>query len=171
MQTSENFEAKNELLLTEIDQYHAVVKDFSHQSTSIKKLSITIYVSFLTLYYTVGFGDMPSMVFFIIGLAIPIFCYIYEIYIDNIRQKTRVKMNDKIVEYESYNSIVSERKRIILLVKIFFIKFPTKRCGSCCLCQCSKKCDNADFLYVNVFHGMYLIYLIEVIITIVAGVL
>ncbi len=171
MQTSDINKAKNELLLTEINQYHAVVKDFSHQSTSIKKLSITIYVSFLTLYYTVGFGKMPSIVFFIIGLSIPSFCYIYEIYIDNIRQKTRAKMNDKIVEYEAYNNIASERKKSILLLKFFLIKIPIKQCGSCCLCQPCKKCENADFLFVNVFHGMYIIYLIEALITIVSGVL
>lgn len=169
--TSEEIKARNELLLTEVDQYHAIVKDFSHQSTSIKKLSITIYVSFLTLYYTVGLGKMPLIVFFVIGLSIPTFCYIYEIYIDHIRQKTRVKMNDKIVEYENFNNISSEHKNSVLVIKLFFVKFYINQCGSCCLGQTCQKCKNANFLFVNVFHGMYVIYLIEVLITIVAGVL
>lgn len=32
----ETIKAKNNLLLAEIDQYHAVIKDFSNQSASIK---------------------------------------------------------------------------------------------------------------------------------------
>ena len=88
----ETIKAKNNLLLAEIDQYHAVIKDFSNQSASIKKLSITIYISFLSLYYGVDFVDMSNRIFLIIGLAISLFCYVYEIYVDVVRQKMRIKL-------------------------------------------------------------------------------
>lgn len=107
----EKIKAINSLLLAEIDQYHAVIKDFSNQSASIKKLSITIYISFLSLYYGVDFVDMSNRIFLIIGLAISLFCYVYEIYVDVVRQKMRIKMQDIIISYEATNGIKSKRKK------------------------------------------------------------
>lgn len=161
----------NELLLSEINQYHSVVKDFSNQSTSIKKLSITIYITFLSAYYGVKDffnSPIPKEVFFLIGIVIPLLCYIYEIYIDIIRQKMRIQMQNKIEKYKKINGIPNAEGSGILVIKFSFIKFAIND-GFCYLTRaCEKQC-NRRIYYVNLLHGMYIMYLLQIGIVILAG--
>jgi hypothetical protein len=166
----ETIKAKNNLLLAEIDQYHAVIKDFSNQSASIKKLSITIYISFLSLYYGVDFVDMSNRIFLIIGLAISLFCYVYEIYVDVVRQKMRIKMQDIIISYEATNGIKSKRKKGLLVYKILFIKIFVNRCGTRLYTRKIPECVDKEVYYVNFLHSMYIIYLFEIVATVLVGV-
>ena len=166
----QKIKAKNDLFLAEINQYHAVVKDFSNQSASIKKLSITIYISFLSLYYGVDFINMSDHIFLIIGLSISLFCYIYEIYIDIVRQKMRIKMQEKIIIYEHYNKIKSKRKEGNLVYKILFLKIIKSAKGVYLYIRKTPKCLNGDTFYVDFLHSMYIIYLLEIVTTILVGV-
>lgn len=163
--------ARNDLLLAEIEQYHAIVKDFSNQSASIKKLSITIYISFLSLYYGTKIVDMKSGIFILIGLSISVFCYIYEIYIDIVRQKVRIQMQNKIIAYEISNNIQIDRKNGFLVCKLFFIKVLRNRCGLRFYITKKPDCVTGEVFYVNFLHPMYTIYMIEIVATIIIGVI
>ena len=159
-------EAKNTLLLEEIKQYHAVIKDFSNQSASIKKVSITIFISFVTLLYgsnSVFDNVVPKSVFFIIGIMIPILCYFYEIYVDFNRQKMRIKMNDKIIEYQEFNKLAGVYSKKCIVYKIFRRKFFDGGNKNNSFFNIS----HYDELYVDIFHPMYLIYLVEFITVII----
>ena len=168
--SAQKMTAKNNLLLAEIEQYHAVVKDFSYQSASIKKLSLTIYISFLSLYYGVDFVNMSNRIFMVIGLSISLFCYIYEIYIDNVRQKMRIRMQDKIISYEVNNNIKPNRKKEFLVYKLLFIKIYISTCGTCFYIRKIPDCITGNILYVNFVHSMYIIYLLEIVVTVLIGV-
>ena len=148
-----------------------MVKDFSNQSASIKKLSITIYISFLSLYYGVDFVNMSTKIFLLIGLSISFFCYLYEIYIDGVRQRMRIRMQDKIINYEFSNGIKSTRKKGFLIYKLFFVKIYKGRCGVHLYIRKVPECINGEILYVDLMHSMYMIYLIEIVATILVGVI
>lgn len=161
-----NKKEKNELLLTEINQYHAVVKDFSNQSLSIRKLSITIYITFLSLFFAVTNTVLTKTSFFVIGLSISTFCYMYEIYIDYIRQKVRRKMENVIIDYERNNGI-EPRKQSKIIIKFFCLEIYRNEAQKVRLGI--KYSTKYGKLYVNIVHSMYIIYLIEVIITFLLG--
>ncbi len=160
--------AYNDIVMEEIKQYHAVVKDFSNQSLSVKKLAITIYITFLSLFYTITARDLSKLSFFIIGLSIPLFCYAYEIYIDYIRQLTRRRMQNKIIEYEKNNSLTARRASKII-IKFFIFKIHKDDDGKIRLT--TKKFNDTNKFFVNIVHMMYTIYIIEIILTILLGIL
>ncbi len=165
-----------DLYLAEIQQLHNAVSDFSHQSVSIKKLSITIYLAFLSIYF--GFQGatpiMPRVVFFLIGILIPVFCYVYEIYIDYTRQRLRARMNNLCREYEilmgnNPRNIKSVRARLLF---IEFDRVQRKQSSQIRLFLRKKSNNDANskaYYYINLLHCMYIIYLMEIAITIVTG--
>lgn len=165
-----DIEARNRLLLAEIEQYHSVVKDFSHQSSSIKKISITIFISFISLIY--GSNQLlqtkfPMEVFLIIGIMIPLLCYFFEIYVDNVRQKMRVKMRGKIVEYQKLNGFSDADKypEQIIVYKVLFLKIMFRDNEYSFI-----KTPSSEVLFVNAFHSMYFMYLIELVTVIIMAV-
>ena len=158
----------NDIMMEEIHQYHSVVKDFSNQSLSIKKLSITIYITFLSLFFTIAGHDLSRLSFFVIGLSIPLFCYAYEIYIDYIRQTTRRRMQNKIIEYETANGL-NVRASSKIIIKFFMLKIYRNESGRIKLGI--KNFKGTNKFYVNIFHSMYIIYFIEIGLTILLGIL
>lgn len=168
MSTETLSNAYNDLMMEEINQYHSVVKDFSTQSLSIKKLSITIYVTFLSLFFTVSNQNLSRLSFFVIGLSISLFCYSYEIYIDYVRQKIRRCMQNKIIEYEKANRLEA-RSASKIIIKFFGLKLYKNDSGKITLGI--KDFKNIDKFYVNIVHSMYILYFIEIGITILLGVL
>lgn len=158
----------------EISQYHNIIRDFSNQSATIKKLAITIYVTFLSLYF--GFSGtspvVPKFVFWLIGLIIPVFCYIYEIHIDYTRQKLRAQMNNLCREYEKH-ARSTPRKIKYVRIKLLFLDFGLDSKRNLII-----KVRNNDyvkrssklFYYVNLLHAMYIIYFFEAIITMTIGI-
>ncbi len=161
-----------DLCLAEIQQLHNAVSDFSHQSISIKKLSITIYLAFLSIYF--GFRDdsptMPSAVFWIIGILIPVFCYIYEIYIDYTRQRLRARMNNLCRKFEVAMTIPPRQEK---RVRVRFLMFELGRNAASnrvCLYRRRNYTNPAEsFYYIDLLHLMYTIYLIEILITVMTG--
>ena len=162
-----------DLRMNEINQYHNIIRDFSNQSANIKKLSITIYIAFLSVYF--GFTGkspvVPDIVFWIVGLAIPVFCYFYEIYIDFTRQNLRVKMNRVCRKYEA-NAGIKCRKPKKLRIKILFFSLGRDPRIEFFFIWRRKKYDilRDKSYYVDIFHIMYVIYLFETIITILTGI-
>ncbi len=162
------------MLLEEIQQYHSVVKDFSNQSTSIKKLSITLYLTFLSIYYSDNIIEMQKSIFIIIGLLIPVFSYLYEIYVDFVRQKIRIKMQNKIIQYQianefENNELYHKRK---LVIQFFGFRMIRRKKGVKFFCKSneSKYVVNKKPYYVNLLHFMYFIYIIEAFGILLAGV-
>lgn len=165
-----------DLCLAEIQQLHNAVSDFSHQSISIKKLSITIYIAFLSIYFGFqgSYPNMPKIVFFLIGILIPVFCYIYEIYIDYTRQRLRARMNNLCSEYENFMGLPARGKKSVRAKIPFFdfdrishkhfsyIKIFLRK-------KSNKVANSAAYYYINLLHCMYIIYLMEIAITIVTG--
>ena len=168
MSTITSLNEYNNLMMEEIKQYHSVVKDFSNQSLSIKKLSITIYVTFLSLFFAISNQILSCLSFFVIGLSISLFCYSYEIYIDYVRQKMRRCMQNKIIEYERANSLAI-RSPSKIIVKFFLFKLYRNDFGK--IKFGTKSFKNVNKFYVNIVHSMYIIYFIEIGITILLGVL
>lgn len=157
---------KNTLVLKEIDQLHSVIKDFSNQSTSIKKISITIYITFLSIYYGAGnVIQMDDFLFGFIGILIPFFCYVYEVYIDIIRQKLRIQMQNKIVSYQKQNNFSKNNtyKDGMLAYKIIVFKFIIyKKKIFLKFKKFEHESDKQEVFFINLLHPMYIIYLIEI---------
>ena len=154
---------------TEINQLHNAVCDFSHQSVSIKKVSITIYIAFLSIVFAFNNGEttMPMQVRFLIGFIIPIFCYVYEIYIDYTRQMLRARMNNLFIKLELSVNVVPRAQKSVRAT-IFGLDIDRKskyRLTFSRHCKANKE----SFFYINLAHFMYFIYLMEIIATIVIG--
>lgn len=151
--------------LEEINQLHNAVCDFSHQSVTIKKLSITIYISYLSIIFAFNSSDKtcPKGILFLIGFIIPIFCYLYELYIDYTRQSLRARMDNIFIKLELSLGMTP---RVSKNVK--FILFGLNICRKS-KCHSNSKLNIKSFYYVKIFHLMYFIYLLEILTTIVVG--
>ncbi len=153
----------------EINQLHNAICDFSHQSVSIKKVSITIYIAFLSIVFAVNNGNsiMPIQIRFLIGLIIPIFCYVYEIYIDYTRQILRARMNNIFIKLELSIGMDSRLPKSVRAT-IFGLDIDRKSKYLLSFSRHSKANKDAYF-YINLAHLMYFIYLMEIIATIFVG--
>lgn len=163
------FMDEKDVYQTEINQLHNAICDFSHQSVSIKKVSITIYVAFLSIVFAFNNGapTMPKGVIFLIGLIIPVFCYIYEIYIDYTRQILRARMDNLYIKLE-LSVGMQPRKSKSVRATIFGIDIDRKskfRFYFARHCKAKKE----SFYYVDLAHFMYFIYLLEIVTAIVVG--
>ena len=77
-------------------------------------------------------------------------------------------MENKIIEYEKYNDIET-RDSSKIIIKFFALKIYKNESSK--LKLGIKNFKNCNKLYVNVVHSMYIIYLFELIVTILLGVL
>ena len=76
-------------------------------------------------------------------------------------------MENKIIEYETINSL-SVRNRRKIVIKLFGLELYKKDGGKIKLGL--KRFNKFEKFYVNIAHCMYIIYLIEVAVTIFLGV-
>lgn len=166
-----NYMDAKDVYQIEINQLHNAICDFSHQSISIKKVSITIYVAFLSMFFAFNNGEstMPKQIVFLIGFIIPVFFYVYEIYIDYTRQTLRARMNNIFIELEKAIGITPRADKSVRAT-LFGLDIDRKS-NFRFVFESHRNADKKKYYYINLVHSMYLIYILEAIVTIVIGIL
>lgn len=170
--SKEDISGQKSILLNEINQFHNVVLSFSEQSEGIKKICITVFSSFLVLKYANGIDN--SLEILLISCMFPLICYLYEIYIDIYRCRMRANLNNKIRELEILNrkSICREYKRTSDDIKKELMnlrkQIKIEKEKSLVLIKQRKliKKERRKNRIRTFIHGMYLIYLILILISI-----